>query len=731
MGDGFNPEHAIARLRAVFQEDGTPSQYIAAFLTSAGRAIAVERQREQVQLWLESAPPPLDGVAIKREYAAGESRNSNLNAGRGARLATGHPAVLVTVLSELALDGLIAWYGHSASVPQQNDVCLLGTPGYKTAAWYESVAAAIKQQGAWASWWSFRIRDEARPLLKMPFWVYLNAGGNSIVARALVEDMVTGEKPQPSPWPEVTDSHLRGKTDDGPGVARQFKTWFKFARLEMLPTSLTRQDFEPLAGISTPEGLLNQATFGYARLKSPSLQHPAYEGTTMPPATAASLNTILYGPPGTSKTFRAIDHALRIIDPAFAAAHAKDRKALKLRFDELVAEGRIEFVTFHQSYSYEDFVQGIRASTTNGAISYQVEDGVFKRICLRANARGGDDAFRKALDDFKQSIADTPATLQTTTTGKPFSVTWQNGKTLRLRPHSGKENADYPVSLENIERAYRGDDEKSMYNYSYVRAVLAHVKQTYNVPDYVPGLATKPYVLIIDEINRGNIASIFGELITLLEPSKRQGEPEALQATLAYTTEGASAFAVPNNLYLIGTMNTADRSLARVDTALRRRFDFVPMYPDPSELDGVEVDGVDLGKLLRTMNERIEVLYDRDHLLGHAYFMHMKLDASKRTIAQLAEVFRNKILPLLEEYFFEDWQKIRLVLGDNQKSDKQHRFVIEDEASTSALFGSEPMVQEFKRYRRCDDRSAENGQEATLGPAFDLAESYIQVYAPK
>lgn len=143
------------------------------------------------------------------------------------------------------------------------------------------------------------------------------------------------------------------------------------------------------------------------------------------------------------------------------------------------------------------------------------------------------------------------------------------------------------------------------------------------------------------------------------------------------------------------------------------------------------MEGVNLGKLLRTMNERIEVLYDRDHLLGHSYFMHMKQNPAKRTIAQLAEVFRNKILPLLEEYFFEDWQKIRLVLGDNQKSDKRHRFVIEDEKSTSALFGSEPMVQEFKRYRRCDDRSAENGQEATLGPAFDVAESYIQVYAPK
>jgi hypothetical protein len=729
MGDGFNPEHAIARLRAVFQEDGTPSQYIAAFLTSAGRAIAVERQREQVQLWLESAPPPLDGVAIKREYAAGESRNSNLNAGRGARLATGHPAVLVTVLSELALDGLIAWYGHSASVPQQNDVCLLGTPTNKTAAWFQGVAATIDEQGAWASWWSFRIKEEARPLLKMPFWIYLNGGGDSFVARALVEGMVSGADGQSSPWPEVTDPHLRGKTNDGPGASKEFKTWLKFGRFEMLPVPLSRKNFEPVENVSTHTSLLNQKTFGYARLKTSDTQHSAYEGSTMTQGTDVSLNTILYGPPGTSKTFRAIDHALRIIDPAFASNHANDRKTLKARFDALVAEGRIEFVTFHQSYSYEDFVQGIRASSNEGAISYQVEDGVFKRICLRAMAAGADDAFRMAFDEFKESIADEPVELKTKT-GKTFSVTWLNGKTLRLRPHSGKEDADYAVSIDNIERAYRGEDEKSMYNYSYVRAVLAHVKQAYNVPDYAPGLAKKPYVLIIDEINRGNIASIFGELITLLEPSKRHGRDEALQATLAYTTEGGAAFTVPDNLYLIGTMNTADRSLARVDTALRRRFEFVPMYPVPSELDDVEVEGVNLGKLLRTMNERIEVLYDRDHLLGHAYFMHMKQNPAKRTIAQLAEVFRNKILPLLEEYFFEDWQKIRLVLGDNQKSDKQLQFVIEDETSASALFGSEPVVQEVKRYRRCDDRSANNSLGQTEDTAFDRSESYRQVYAP-
>nr|WP_277753667.1 AAA family ATPase [Rosenbergiella collisarenosi] len=177
------------------------------------------------------------------------------------------------------------------------------------------------------------------------------------------------------------------------------------------------------------------------------------------------------------------------------------------------------------------------------------------------------------------------------------------------------------------------------------------------------------YVLVIDEINRGNISKIFGELITLLEPSKRSGNAESLELVLPYSGE---RFSVPNNLYIIGTMNTADRSLAIMDTALRRRFDFVEMMPTPALLGDVEVEGIELGTLLHTMNQRIEVLYDREHALGHAFFMPVKkfIDSgeSEKAFAELQSVFKNKIIPLLEEYFYEDWDKIRLVLGDNQKA---------------------------------------------------------------
>ncbi|QCT98980.1 hypothetical protein FEV13_03710 [Stutzerimonas degradans] len=195
-----------------------------------------------------------------------------------------------------------------------------------------------------------------------------------------------------------------------------------------------------------------------------------------------------------------------------------------------------------------------------------------------------------------------------------------------------------------------------------------------------------PYVLIIDEINRGNISRIFGELITLIEPSKRAGAAEALEAVLPYSKRH---FSVPDNVYLIGTMNTADRSLAGLDIALRRRFVFREMPPRPDLLDGVELQGLNIGKLLRVMNQRIEVLLDRDHCLGHAYFMPLTEQGLKDDdrLAKLELIFRNQILPLLQEYFFEDWQRIQWVLNDHRKP-AIDRFVEQDKQDLAALFGN-------------------------------------------
>ena len=276
-----------------------------------------------------------------------------------------------------------------------------------------------------------------------------------------------------------------------------------------------------------------------------------------------SLNRILYGPPGTGKTYNSIIEALKIIEGEKYLNNDYENK--KIRFDKLKEAEQIEFVNFHQSFSYEDFVEGIRASTNDvNQITYKVEPGIFKEIAKKAKA----------------------------------------------------------------------DKDKN-------------------------------YVLIIDEINRGNISRIFGELITLIEPSKRLGGDEALTVKLPYSKN--EDFGVPNNLYIIGTMNTADRSLALMDTALRRRFDFIEMMPQPDLIkvkDGppIEINGIKVQEMLKVINQRIEALYDREHMIGHAFFMSLN---SQSKIEDLALIFRNKILPLLEEYFFEDWEKITKVLGNS------------------------------------------------------------------
>ena len=166
--------------------------------------------------------------------------------------------------------------------------------------------------------------------------------------------------------------------------------------------------------------------------------------------------------------------------------------------------------------------------------------------------------------------------------------------------------------------------------------------------------AGENFVLIIDEINRGNVARIFGELITLIEESRRSGNIEATSVTLPYSKEN---FAVPNNLFLIGTMNTADRSIQLLDTALRRRFEFVEMMPNFFHKDLARIEGLDCGRMLQTMNERIALLLDREHQIGHTYLLDV------HDMKTLADRFRKQIFPLLQEYFFDDWSKIKAVLG--------------------------------------------------------------------
>lgn len=282
-----------------------------------------------------------------------------------------------------------------------------------------------------------------------------------------------------------------------------------------------------------------------------------------------SVNTILYGPPGTGKTYNTRRYALATCfkDAADeeknnikAILSSGDDKSIKNEYDALVKAGRIRFVTFHQSYGYEEFIQGISAKTENGEVEYFVKNGVFVDFCETA----------------------------------------------------------------------RGKKE--------------------------------PYIFIIDEINRGNISKIFGELITLIEDTKREGCDDAQSAELPH----GGRFSVPKNVYILGTMNTADRSIAMLDTALRRRFDFIEMMPKPDVLkvNGKElkVGELEVDKLLESINARIEFLYDREHTIGHAFFTPL-LKEKNCTIETLKQIFRNKVIPLLQEYFYDDYEKIQQVLG--------------------------------------------------------------------
>ncbi|MGU9932571.1 McrB family protein [Enterobacter asburiae] len=448
-------------------------------------------------------------------------------------------------------------------------------------------------------------------------------------------------------------------------------------------------------------------------------------------------NRILYGPPGTGKTYKTIDIAVRACEPqAYARLDGKEenerRRALKKIYDRLMGENRIRFITFHQSFGYEEFIEGLRAETTDdGNVRYDIKPGIFKQICDDA-AFGNAGALRtldNALIQLQERLSEGESITLRTHNGNPFRVSYKSETAFGIFPeHSKKEDLGqgYNAYLKDI-RAWYQDNNAKIHNVSYVRGILAYLIEKSEIPA-TPAQSTggkrQNFVLIIDEINRGNISKIFGELITLIETSKRAGEAEELSVSLPYS---GTSFSVPNNLYLVGTMNTADRSLTALDTALRRRFEFVPMLPDTSLLAGTTIKGIELERLLETLNARIQALYDNEHTLGHAFFMpviQVKHDEDA-AFDLLKRIMKNKILPLLEEYFYNDWQKIRLVLGDNQKEDDSLQFVssINSEGNFLRLFGAD---------------AAEDLQEAGISyhlsseskPVWNDPLAYRQIYAP-
>lgn len=418
------------------------------------------------------------------------------------------------------------------------------------------------------------------------------------------------------------------------------------------------------------------------------------------------MNQILYGPPGTGKTYRTVQMAVDAAEPTFKpSGQTKEevRNSYKERYDKLTSEGRVRFVTFHQSYGYEEFVEGLSAKTEGDQLSYFEKDGIFKTICDEAqkfrlaNEVSTKEEFDEHWEQFSQTLAESESGIKIKTLSKKtyFTVTDVTNNTIRFDKSKGE--SVHTLSVKTLRAVYNGEKVIKGGLQPYYGALIEYMNQiTVQASDI--SRERKHFVLIIDEINRGNISKIFGELITLIEPSKRLGQPESLEVVLPYSGD---AFTVPDNLYLIGTMNTADRSLALMDTALRRRFDFVEMMPDYSVLRDnngqpycivKDDNSINLVELLQTLNNRISALYDREHTLGHAFLMPV-VDAIKAgnhalALEELAKCFQNKVIPLLAEYFFEDWQKIRLVLGDNQKEQKDIEQLIERSmVEFDSLFG--------------------------------------------
>lgn len=480
---------------------------------------------------------------------------------------------------------------------------------------------------------------------------------------------------------------------------------------------------------------------------------------------STKLNQILYGPPGTGKTYHTIDKALEILG---IDCKDKTREEKKELFEAYKKEGQIEFVTFHQSYSYEEFVEGIKPDEKEGAITYKTKSGIFKKLCEKAEQNfkeANPDKYREEIqleelvnlylnhireqldsvdetndnDTKEESLkldedirilginANNGLIVQNTKRKDPQTISTSKSSIL-YRDYSNFINGKITQKeemepSENSKNKFHGNAE---YYFAFYKA-LKKFSQSSEIAKsiQIERQPFKPYILIIDEINRGNISKIFGELITLIEPSKRLGENEELRVVLPYSgssaeeDESKELFGVPSNLYIIGTMNTADRSITSIDTALRRRFEFEEMMPDPSKLKD-NMEGINLIKMLEAINERIEYLCGREKTIGHAYLIEVD------SLQSLKNAFQNKIIPLLQEYFHNDYEAIGAVLNDNGMIRNNQDFKYTQ--GSFKTFTDNRGMNEKKIFRIATEIDKNKGSDKCV---WEDTDTYIAIYDDK
>ncbi|WP_265611198.1 McrB family protein [Campylobacter jejuni] len=402
-------------------------------------------------------------------------------------------------------------------------------------------------------------------------------------------------------------------------------------------------------------------------------------------STFIPLNQILYGPPGTGKTYHIIDKALEIF-----GENLESRDEKKAKFDEYVKNGQIVFTTFHQSYGYEEFVEGIKPIIDNDEnsqeVKYDVKDGIFKELCDKSLKNYILSMQNENEIDLDKLIFEFANYINQDFLNKGNEFPLENKVSIKKILLNSKDEyrsfllggsikSPQRLTIDIIKRDYLNFKNKKILSFKDIKPKydsqsdyhgnaiyyfmfynkLKEFENIQNEKFKIKKEILKSYIIIIDEINRGNVSKIFGELITLIEPSKRIGEKEELKVKLPYSGE---EFGVPKNVYIIGTMNTADRSITSLDTALRRRFEFIEMMPDVSKLS-MDCEGINLQELLKAINTRIEYLLDREKTIGHAFFIGVE------NLNDLKKVFQNKIIPLLQEYFYNDYALIDAVLNKN------------------------------------------------------------------